>query len=124
MWRHYLAMGARGILRHRLYSFINIVGLAVGLTCIIFVVLFVRDELSYDAWIPDSSNLYRVELTLDIPNRGPLAMAVIPYPMPAAMRDQIPGVTAMTRLFSQPVTLTSGDRQVAQRVDVVDPGFF
>ncbi|HEV2271979.1 MAG TPA: ABC transporter permease [Steroidobacteraceae bacterium] len=124
MWRHYLSMGARGILRHRLYSLINIAGLAVGLTCIIFVILFVRDELSYDTWLPDTSNLYRVELTVDIPDRGPLRMAVIPYPMPAVMRDQIPGVTAMTRLFSQPVTLSSGDRQVARRVDVVDPGFF
>ena len=124
MWRHYLSMGVRGILRHRLYSVINIAGLAVGLTCIIFVVLFVRDELSYDKWVPDSDNLYQVELTVDVPNRGPLPMSVIPYPMPAAMRDQIPGVTAMTRLFSQPVTLTSGDRQLAQRVDVVDPEFF
>jgi putative ABC transport system permease protein len=124
MWRHYLSMGVRGILRHRLYGVINIAGLAVGLTCIIFVVLFVRDELSYDTWVPDSRNVYRVELTVDVPNRGPLPMAVIPYPMPQAMRDQIPGVTAMTRLFSQPLTLTSGDRQILQRVDVVDPGFF
>jgi putative ABC transport system permease protein len=46
MWRHYLSTTARGFARHRLYSAINIVGLAVGLTCIIFVVLFVRDELS------------------------------------------------------------------------------
>lgn len=124
MWRHYLSMAARGIVRHRLYSVINIAGLAVGLTCIIFVVLFVRDELSYDAWIPDSSNLYRVELTVDVPNRGPLPMSVIPYPMPETMREEIPGVTGMTRLFSQRVTLTSGDRQLSQRVDVVDPGFF
>jgi putative ABC transport system permease protein len=124
MWRHYLSMAARGILRHRLYSFINVVGLAVGLTCIIFVILFVRDELSYDRWIPDTQNLYRVELTLDIPGRPPLPLAVIPYPMAAAMRDQIPGVTAMTRLQSWSMTLTSGDRQFSQNVDIVDPDFF
>ncbi|MGH8200751.1 MAG: hypothetical protein ACREVO_10375, partial [Steroidobacteraceae bacterium] len=63
MWRHYLSIAARGIIRHRLYSAINIAGLAVGLTCMIFVILFVRDELSYDKWIPDTKNLYRVELT-------------------------------------------------------------
>ncbi|MGH8199526.1 MAG: ABC transporter permease [Steroidobacteraceae bacterium] len=124
MWRHYLSMAARGILRHRLYSLINVVGLAVGLTCIIFVALFVRDELSYDRWIPDTQNLYRVELTMYMPGRAPLPLAVIPYPRPAAMRDQIPGVTGATVLQSWAVTLTSEDRQFLQNVDIVDPDFF
>jgi putative ABC transport system permease protein len=124
MWRHYLSIAARGIVRHRLYSFINIAGLAVGLTCAIFVILFVRDELSYDKWIPDTQNLYRIELTVKIPDRGPLAMAVIPYPMPAAMHDGIPGVTGATLLYQWTMTLTGGDRQFSQQVDVVDPGFF
>jgi len=124
MWRHYLSIAARGIIRHRLYSAINIASLTVGLTCIIFVVLFVRDELSYDKWIPDTSHLYRVELTINILGRQPLRVAVTPYPMPVAMRDQIPGVTAMTRLYTWTVTLTRGDRQFSQNVDVVDPDFF
>jgi putative ABC transport system permease protein len=124
MWRHYLSTAARGLVRHRLYSAINIGSLAVGLTCIIFVVLFVRDELSYDKWIPDTGNLYRVELTINVPGRSPIAMAVTPYPMLAAMRDQIPGVTGMTRLYGGGMTLASGDRQFSQNVDVVDPGFF
>ena len=37
----------------------------MGLTCAIFIILFVRDELSYDSWIPGSENLYRVEDTLN-----------------------------------------------------------
>ncbi len=124
MWRHYLSTAVRGILRHRLYSAINIGGLAVGLTCVIFVILFVRDELSYDKWIPGTRNVYRVELTIAIPGRGPLPLAVIPYPMTDAMRDGIPGVTAATRLQPWTETLTSGDRQFSQQVDIVDPDFF
>ncbi len=88
------------------------------------MVLFVRDELSYDKWIPDTRNVYRVELTINIPDRGPLPLAVTPYPMPAVMHDEIPGVTGMTRLYTWGVTLTSGDRQFSQLVDVVDPDFF
>lgn len=124
MWRHYLSIAARGIVRYRLYTVVNVVGLALGLTCAIFVILFVRDELSYDKWIPDTRNIYRVELTINIPDRGPLPMAVTPYAMPAAMHDEIPGVTGMTRLYNWGVTLTSGDRQFSQLVDVVDPNFF
>jgi putative ABC transport system permease protein len=71
MWRYYLSIAARGIIRHRLYSAINIASVAVGLTCI----LFVSDELSYDKWISDTRNLYRAELTIDIPGCEPLRLA-------------------------------------------------
>ena len=124
MIRHYLRVAARGIASHKLYSLINIAGLAVGLTCVIFVVLFVRDQLSYDTWIPGTKNLYRLELTVDIPGRAPLPMAVVPNPLPVAMREQIPGVTAMTRLSRWTKTLSNGDRHFSQHVDVVDPDFF
>ena len=45
--------------------------------------------------------------------------------MPAAMKDEIPEVTGMTRVWQEQFTLTAGDRQfVETTVDVVDPGFF
>jgi putative ABC transport system permease protein len=124
MIRHYLRVAARSIASHKLYSLINIAGLAIGLTCAVFVVLFVRDQLSYDKWIPGTKDLYRLELTVEIPGRTPLPMAVVPNPMPVAMRDQIPGVTAMTRLSTWTMTLSNGDRRFSQQVDVVDPDFF
>ena len=98
MFRNYLVTALRNIVRHKLYSFINIAGLTVGLACVIFVILFVRSELSYDKWIPDTQDLYRIELSVYVPAGDPLDMAVIPFPMPAAMRDEIPEVTRMTRL--------------------------
>ena len=61
MIRNYLVIALRNLVRHKLYSFINIAGLTVGLTCAIFIILFVRDQLSYDRWIPGTANLYRVE---------------------------------------------------------------
>ena len=123
--QNYLVIALRNIIRHKLYSFINIAGLAVGLACVIFVILFVRDELSYDKWIPDTQNLYRVEVTLAMPGRDPLiASATIPFPMPEAMRNEIPDVTAMTRLYTNSMTLMAGDRQFRERVGSVDPNFF
>ena len=90
----------------------------------IFVILFVRDELSYDKWIPGTRNLYRVELNITGTDRPPLPIAVTPFPMPEAMRNEVPGVTGMTRFMSEPMTLTIGDRLFPERVSVVDPGFF
>ena len=72
MFRNYLTIALRNIVRHKLYSFINIAGLAVGLACVILIMLFVRDELSYDKWIPGSDRLYRVEMTFHLPGRPPI----------------------------------------------------
>ena len=63
MLRHYLVMALRGFARHKLYSFINIAGLSVGLAAAVLIALYVRDQLSFDAWVPGARNLYRLELT-------------------------------------------------------------
>jgi putative ABC transport system permease protein len=96
MFRHYLTTAFRNLAKHRLYSFINITGLAVGLACAIFIVLFLRDELSYDKWIPDSANLYRVEVDVAILGREPLKLAVAPFPMPRSMQEQIHVIAWLT----------------------------
>jgi putative ABC transport system permease protein len=123
MFRNYLTIAFRNITRHKLYSFINIAGLAVGLTSVIFVILFVRDELSYDKWIPGSDRLYRVELTFYPPGRSAIPLAQTSMPVPVAMRDNIPEVRAATRLAEENMAVTVGDRHFSERVTVVDPNF-
>ncbi|HVW72679.1 MAG TPA: ABC transporter permease [Rhizomicrobium sp.] len=124
MFRNYLFIALRNIARHKLYSFINIAGLAVGLTCVILIALFVRDELSYDKWIAGSENLWRVEVTYHVPGRSdPVVTAQVAMPIPVAMRDQIPDVRGATRLEREWISLTSGERQFMETVGVVDPNF-
>ncbi|MHB8812759.1 MAG: ABC transporter permease [Steroidobacteraceae bacterium] len=123
MFRHYLITAARNIVRHKLYSFINIAGLALGLSCAIFVILFVRDQTSYDKWVPDSTRLYRLETTSHVPGRPAVDDARVPFPVPAAMQEEIPEVAAATRLIREAITLTVGNRQFLEGVDVVDPNF-
>jgi len=124
MFHNYLVTALRNIARHKLYSFINIAGLAVGLACAILIMLFVRDELSYDKWIAGSENLWRVEVTYHVPGRSePIIAAQTSMPLPAAMRDEIPEVRSATRLVQEGMTLTAGDRQFLEQVGVVDPNF-
>jgi len=123
MFRNYLTVALRNIVRHKLYSFINIAGLTVGLTCTIFVILFVRDQLSYDRWIPGTENLYRVEDILNLPGKPPAQNAKSPFAAAQAMLDQIPEVQARTRLVLRSKTILVGDRQFPEQVDIVDPNF-
>ena len=52
MIKNYIVIALRNISRHKLYAAINIGGLALGLAAAALIALFVRDELSYDNWIP------------------------------------------------------------------------
>ena len=124
MFRNYLVTALRNLARHKLYSFINIAGLAVGLACAILIMLFVQDELSYDKWIANSENLWRVEVTYHVPGRSePIISAQTTMPVPIAMHDQIPEVRSAARLVREGMTLTAGDRQFSENVGVVDPNF-
>jgi putative ABC transport system permease protein len=123
MFRHYLITAAHNIVRHKLYSFINIAGLALGLACAIFIILYIRDETSYDKWVPASTGLYRLESTQHVPGRPAMDIASIPFPVAAAMQEEIPEVTAATRVRLEGITMTVGNRQFLEAVDVVDPNF-
>jgi putative ABC transport system permease protein len=124
MFRNYLLTAFRNFVGHKLFTLINIGGLTIGLTCALFVALFARDEFSYDKWIPDSENLYRVDATGHIPGRPPIRGSLTMFPMPQAMLEQIPEVKARTRLVPQQMTVAIGDRQFIEHIDVVDPNFF
>jgi putative ABC transport system permease protein len=123
LFRNYLTIALRNLLRHKLHSFINIAGLAAGLACAILIILFVRDELSYDSWIPGSDNIWRVETTFRVPGRSDIAVAQTTMPLTVAMREHIPEVIAQTRLAQENMTLTAGDRQFLEKVAVVDANF-
>jgi putative ABC transport system permease protein len=124
MFHNYLVTALRNIARHKLHSFINIAGLAVGLACVIFVLMFIRDELSYDKWIAGTDNLYRMEKTSHLLGRDPANWAQIPYPMAGVLRNGIPEVTATTHLYYTFMTLFGGDRQFREHIAAVDPNFF
>jgi putative ABC transport system permease protein len=121
MFRNYIVVALRNIIRHKLYSFINIAGLTVGLVCAIFIILFIRDEISYDKWIPDSENLYRVESTFI---RSGESGAWSPYPVPVAMQQEIPEVTGITHITGAQPTVMIDNRVFSDQFDVVDPDFF
>ncbi|HWA91105.1 MAG TPA: ABC transporter permease [Rhizomicrobium sp.] len=121
---NYLVTALRSFARHKLYSFINIAGLAVGLACAIFIMLFIRDELSYDRWVPGTDDLYRVETGVLFPGHGFFAGPNSPFPLTVALAAQIPEVQAQTHLIPQRMTARAGDRQFSEFVDVVDTNFF
>jgi putative ABC transport system permease protein len=124
MFRNYMTVALRNIARHRLYSFINIAGLAVGLASAILILLLVRDEVSYDRWIPGSENLYRAGVTFSVPGRENISIAPAMFPLAPGMKADIPQVQDATRIGTQQSAVRYGDKNFFEEVQIADSNFF
>ncbi|MBN7817334.1 ABC transporter permease [Algoriphagus pacificus] len=60
MWKNYLKIAYRNLLKKKVYSFINMVGLGIGMACCVLIFMFVQDELSYDQFNEKGDRIYRV----------------------------------------------------------------
>lgn len=107
MIRNYLKIAIRNIMRHKAFAMINIAGLAIGMTCSILILLWVRNEMSYDRFHANADKLYRV-----VCNIAQFKAAVTPYPVAQELQAKVPGVRRVIRI--QPVNsivFQSGDRR-------------
>jgi putative ABC transport system permease protein len=70
MWRNYLTVGLRSLMKNRTYAFINILGLAIGMAACLMILLFVRYEFSYDKWLPGAADTYQFQTSFKNPQTG------------------------------------------------------
>jgi len=111
MISNYFKIAWRSLSRSKMYSLINIVGLTVGIACCILIVLYVKDELSYDKYHKNYHEIYRVLHAYREKSDHPLpAPAPGEYqvwgnaPVAPALQADFPEIRETTR-FTSPVTL-------------------
>lgn len=125
MFKNYALVALRNIFRHKLYSFINIGGLAIGLTAVILISLFVRHEFSYDGFWENGDKVYRVETTFMVPGRGEMEMVQSPGILqPTIERELSHIVEASSRLYRDCYDISHAENQFTECADFVDPDFF
>ena len=125
MFKNYLKIALRNIRRHKGYSFINIFGLAIGLTCCLLILLWVQDELSYDKFHTQAANIYRVEQEQNYSGRM-YHVNVTPYPCVPVWKEEIPEIIDATRYANcGGRSLRFGNKSfIENNVQAVDPAFF
>lgn len=110
MWKNYLTVGVRALLANRVYAFINILGLAIGMAACLVILLFVRNELTYDEWLPEAERTYQLQLYVKDPQTGePYDLQMGPYVAQEPLRKDFPQIEASVHLLStRPVALKDG----------------
>src|SRR5210317_94435 len=99
MFLNYFKIAIRNLIKQKFYSIINISGLAIGLTCIILISLYVNHELSYDKFHEHSDQIYRVGFHLKFGGKED-RYAVAPPPLAKALLEEIPEAISSTRFRS------------------------
>jgi len=99
MFKNYLKIAFRNLIRQKGYSFINITGLAIGIASCLLIFLYVQDELSYDRYNEKADRIYRVCIH-GIVGSNEFNQTVTAAPMAQALVNDYPEVEAATRFWN------------------------
>ncbi|MFC6103520.1 ABC transporter permease [Olivibacter domesticus] len=115
MIKNYLKIAWRSLLKGKGYSFINIFGLALGLSCFMLISLWIRDELSYNHFLTDADRVYAVRIN-SLFNGEIQTGNMTPGPLEPALRSDIPEIEAVTKLGYAPNLLLSTENKSVKEV--------
>jgi putative ABC transport system permease protein len=98
MFQNYLKLAWRNLTKSKTFGFINIFGLAAGVLCSLYIILYVQDQYSYDKHFKDAADIYRVT-TIWTTQEGSGNWATVTSPVAAAMKNDFPQVMDYARVI-------------------------
>ncbi|MDB5133490.1 MAG: cell division protein FtsX [Mucilaginibacter sp.] len=123
MIRNYIKTAWRNLIKNKVFSFLNIFGLAVGIACCMFITAYLYSELTYDTYSINSKQLYRVGITT-LGNGSITDFPMVDIAVGKGMKDTYPQILASTRLTNRPMLVSYRDRQFKeQKIAVADSNF-
>jgi putative ABC transport system permease protein len=123
MIRNYIKIAFRTLAKNLTYSFINIAGLAVGLTAFIIIFLWIQDELSYDRFNANADRLHRVIENQYYANSEIFPVAVTPAPLGPYLKENFPEISDAVRLNQVNFLLQYEDISFNEDGLMADPAF-
>jgi len=111
MIKNYLKVAFRNIKRNKIFSFINISGLAIGMACCLLLMLFISYELSFDKYHENAKNIYRAAIKHSQSLMGTQMLNVTPGILAPFLREECPEVKTATKIKSWGGMIQYGDKQ-------------
>ncbi len=126
MLKNYFKIAWRNLSKNKLNSFINILGLSVGVTVCLLIIFFIKYENRWDQMHTKSDLIYRVNEVQDFPGSSIIKVGFTMFPMGPAIKEDFPQVENFTRLFpsSQKLISNSDKKLVFTQAFWADQSFF
>lgn len=124
MLRNYLKIAVRSLLKNKLFSFINIFGLALGMTCSLLIGLWVRDEISFNQFYPGLNNIYFVRSGYEENGQSGVG-DVTPGPWSGALEKNVPEIEAVTKItHNRDLLVRAGEKSTKESGIYATQDFF
>ncbi|MEQ9278338.1 MAG: ABC transporter permease [Balneola sp.] len=126
MLKNYIKIALRSLFKQKMYSFINISGLALGVACCALILLYTTNEWSFDKFHSKSDRIYRA-WTLEDYGEGDIYFnTVTPFVLKPTLEQSIPEVDQIARryVFNDLVERSESDESFSTSIQAVDPEFF
>ncbi|MFC1476869.1 ABC transporter permease [candidate division KSB1 bacterium] len=120
MIHNYLKIALRNVKRHTGYSFINISGLAIGMTCCVLILLLVKEELSFDRFHENADDIYRVLQDIQFSDHT-TTWAITQGPLGPALEDEIPEIINSARIKRASFRLKYEEKYFLEEGVLADP---
>lgn len=125
MFKNYLKIAIRNLTRNKIYSFINIAGLSLGLACSMLIILYVKDEVSYDRFHAGVDHIYRItNQSFDKKENKERKDGNTGYLQGPRFTTNIPGIQSFVRVQSRSVDFKKGTDVTSHDLLYVDSNFF
>ena len=123
MFKNYLKIAFRNLLKYKQYSLINILGLAIGLACFVLIILWVQDELSFDRFHKNADNIYLV-----LRNDNKKLSAVTTKMLAPALKNDLQEVIEATSYAQLPEAFSAYfqylNKGFEENITLAEPQFF
>jgi len=125
MIKNFWTIAWRNLMRNKVYSFINIAGLSLGLACAMLIILYTKDENSFDRFHENGESIYRiVSVSYDENGKDPHGGGNTGYFHGPAFERQIPEITQVVRYQGDIKDVKKGTEVIREEVINVDSNFF
>lgn len=123
MIRNYFKIAWRNLLKTKTYSFLNIFGLAIGITCASLIFLWVEDEVTFDNYFPNQENIHLVR-TKQTYEGNTYSFTATPGPLSKALKADIPEIEQSARsTWTNPRIFSLGDKTIKESGIYADPSY-
>lgn len=123
MFKNYLFVAWRNLIKNKSFSFINISGLAIGLSVCLLLMLFVRSEFSYDRFHEKADRIYRAWLH-EVYEGQTFTNTQTPIPLGPVLKENLPDIESFCRVYSFNSLLQYQENRFNESVNMVDTSFF
>lgn len=124
MLQNYLKIAFRSLWRNKIHSLINILGLSLGIACCVLIVLFVKDEWTFDTFHAKADRIYRVYVKENWGENQEFFNTVTPFPMGPTLQENFEEVEAHVRINTIGTEVKVGDTQFSETITVIGKDFF